>query len=55
MKEWTTISLALVGEADAQALDVVKHLPPEEQPDRGKIAAGKKVLEQIRAARAGTA
>jgi HEAT repeat protein len=54
IKNWTVISLALVGQADAQALELLKHLPTEEQPDPAPIAAGQKVLEQLRAARAET-
>jgi len=52
IKQWTSVGLALVG--DAQALDLLKHLPKEDQVDQAKVAAGQKVLEQIRAARAGT-
>ncbi len=53
IKQWTTVSLALVG--DAQALDLLKHLPEAEKADPAKVAAGQKVLEQLRAARAATA
>lgn len=49
-RDWATVALALVG--DAQAMDLIKHLPDEEKPDPAKIEAGRKVLEMIRAVRA---
>lgn len=51
-RDWCTVTLQVEG--DAQALDLVKHLPKEEQPDPATIAACQKILEQIRAARAVT-
>ena len=51
-KEWVTIAMALI--KDAQAMDVLQHLPSKEKPDPKKVAAGEAVLEKIRKARAST-
>ena len=48
-KKWCAASLQLVG--DAQALDLLKHLADEEQPDAAMVASGQKVLDLIRANR----
>ncbi|MCX7600012.1 MAG: hypothetical protein N2512_14265, partial [Armatimonadetes bacterium] len=49
-RDWATVALALVG--DAQAMDLIKHLPDEEKPDPAMVEAGRKILERIREVRA---
>ncbi len=51
-KEWVTVAMALI--KDAQAMDVLQHLPSKEKPDPKKVAAGEAILEKIRKARAST-
>ncbi len=48
-KAWCAASLQLIG--DAQALDLLKHLPEDEQPDPAKVDAGQAILARIRASR----
>ena len=47
LRQWLASSLPLIG--DAQALDLIEHLAADEQPDKDKVEAGKRILEQIRA------
>ena len=48
-KAWCVAALQLIG--DAQALDLIKHLADDEQPDPARVAEGQKVLDRLRAAR----
>ncbi|MBC7287129.1 MAG: HEAT repeat domain-containing protein [Armatimonadetes bacterium] len=52
VKEWVTVALALI--KDAQAMDLLQHLPRSEQPDPQKVTAGEAILEKIRKARTQT-
>ncbi len=51
VKEWVTAALPLIG--DAQGMDLLEHLPEEEQPRKDLVAAGMKIKERILEARAG--
>ncbi len=53
VKEWVTVALPLIG--DAQALDLLDHLGEDEQPNPAYVEAGAKIKERILAARAGSA
>lgn len=52
LKEWATIALPVIG--DAQAMDLIDHLPPEEKPDAERVQAAKAIKERILEARART-
>lgn len=47
-RSWLVSALPLVG--DVQALDLIKHLPKEEQPKEEKVQPAREILEKIRAA-----
>ena len=46
-RSWLVSALPLVG--DVQALDLIKHLPKEEQPREDKVEPAREILENIRA------
>jgi HEAT repeat protein len=48
VKQWLTASLVLIG--DAQALELVRHLSLEEQPNPEKVNAAKAIYEKIQQA-----
>lgn len=51
VREWVTVAMPLIG--DAQAVDLLEHLPDEEQPREDLVAAAMKIKERILEARAG--
>ncbi len=50
LRDWVTATLALIG--DAQAQDLLRHLPPEQLPPKKLERSAKPILERIRKERA---
>jgi hypothetical protein len=44
-RDWLASALVLIG--DARAMDLIRQLPEEEQPDPDNTRAGRQVLRQI--------